>query len=221
MTAFHDFSPSFALTSPGAESLLRSGSLHEVAREGGGGPCTPSFRALSRSGAEATKPTCNPPLCTTTTLCPAPHSLLACASTLPVGRSPESGMARGRHHPASCGAVAGRSSGGPQRDILPRAPGIHRGGAGHAVEPTSRAAPQAKRSAATMTESSAFGPRGSAGNLPAGEPNRRQPTIAVGFSGRVVLCPGGRRVLAWVPASALSLLGPILRRNGLVVREEA
>ena len=39
-------------------------------------------------------------------------------------------------------------------------------------------------------------------------------------SSRVICGPDGRRVLAWVPASALGLLGPILRRNGLVVGEE-
>ena len=36
---------------------------------------------------------------------------------------------RGRHHRASCGADRGRLLGEPQRGILPRAPGIHCGGA--------------------------------------------------------------------------------------------
>ncbi len=217
MTALllHDFSPSFADQSA-AQLLLRSGSPHEVACEGGGDPCNPIFRvlSLSRSGAEASQPTRKPPLCTT--LCPAPRSFPACVSTLPAGRSPKSGSARGRHHTET--EVAYGSLGRAAQAVRSRV--------GQGLQNTEcRAAPQSifgpldGGSAARCLWSGAVGPCGSAANLPTGDPNR-QPSIADGASGRVVLCPSGRRMLAWVPASALGLLGPILRRNGLVVGEE-
>jgi len=224
--------PVFARQSA-AEILLRSGSPDEVTLRGAGGASNPTFGTLSRSGAEAARSTRAP-----TTTSPGgarcgvglnpweeastgPDLLLALRpAARPAGVTPESGCVRGSHHPASCGAVVGRSLGGPQWSIPPRSPGIHRGGTGHAVDPTSRAAPQPNEAKSKVSHDAYLAqPCGPAAKPPVGGPNH-QPSTADGFAGRVVRCPQGDRVLAWVPASALGLLGPILRRNGLIVGEE-
>ena len=197
-----------------AEALLRSGSLDEVARQGASGPSNPTFGTLSRSGAEPPQPA-QTPFCAIPGS--APRTLPACASTRPAGRSPKSGWARGSHHIEQ--EVAYGSLARAAQETRPRVGQGLRTTDGRAAQKSNRL-PNMGRGAVTTTESSVFGPCGPAANSPVGEPNREPSTID-GFSGRVVLCPDGRRVLAWIPASALALLGPILRRNGLIVREEA
>jgi len=130
-------------------------------------------------------------------------------------------MTAGNAKPGGCGGRKGSSAeAAPGADGLPRSHALI--GRGEVVCMDSRS-----RDAHGPTASG----RESDSPQKAGSPTRRESLtsslggLSTGPAARqhsfAVLAPDGTGVFAWIPRRALGLLGPILRRNGLIVVERS